>query len=75
MKTQRVKITDCSCADIMKIARNCGFIVTQGAKHCKIMDAAGNLIAPIPRHNQIKRETAKSIFMRLKDCGADIEIC
>jgi hypothetical protein len=53
MKTQRVKITDCSCADIIKVAQNCGFIVIQGGRHCKIMDLAGKFITPIPRHNKV----------------------
>jgi hypothetical protein len=75
MKSQNVKITDCSCADIVKIAQNCGFIVEQGGKHCKVMDFAGRFIVPIPRHNHVKRETAKSIFKKLIEHGANIEIC
>lgn len=75
MKIQRVKITDCSCADIIKIAQNCGFNVIQGGRHCKIMDSTGKFIAPIPRHNRVKREIAKSIFKTLIEHGANIEIC
>lgn len=72
MKQLRVKITDCSYDDLIKAARKCGFVVKQGGKHVKVETIDGKFITTIPRHNRLKRETAKGIVESFNQFGAGI---
>jgi hypothetical protein len=53
--------TNCSYKKLRKVAQKLGFFVFEGKKHCKIKDENNKFITMIPRHNEIKRETAKGI--------------
>lgn len=75
MKKLRCKICDCSCSDLKKIAEKSGFIVAEGARHCKVIATDGKLITTIPRHNYINPFTVKGIIKDLNNFGADVEIC
>ena len=68
----KISLTDCSCKELIKLCEKCGFIVFQGRQHAKIKDSQGKLITTIPRHNKIKRETARAILKQLKENGCDI---
>ena len=68
----RIKVTDCSYDILMRIATQCGFNIIEGRKHCKVKTAEGRFITTIPRHNRLKRETAKGIVEALNSSGANI---
>lgn len=72
MKQLRIKITDCSYEDLIKVARKCGFVIKQGGKHAKIETVDGKFITMIPRHNPVKKETAKGIVESYNQFGAKI---
>jgi len=38
MKKLVVKTTNCSCRDILNIAKKNGFLVSEGSKHSKVKD-------------------------------------
>ena len=67
-----VKIADCSCETLARIAEQCGFDVREGRKHCKVKTAEGRFITTIPRHSRLKRETVKGIVEAFNSFGADI---
>ena len=74
MKKLVVKTTNCSCRDILNIAKKNGFLIIEGSKHSKVKDSMDKTITIVPRHNKLDRGTAKGILKRLKDFGANIEI-
>jgi len=75
MKKLRCKVNGSSSAALEKLAIKSGFLVFEGAKHCKIKTASGELVTIIPRHSLINPHTAKAIVKDLNDFGANIEIC
>ena len=75
MKLVRVKAVDASYSKLVRLARSCGFIVKVGRrKHCRVETVKGDFITTIPRHNKIKRETARGIVKRMKEMGCVKEI-
>ncbi len=75
MKRLRCRIKDCSNADLVKLARKCGFKILQGGSHTKVELTNGRRISTIPRHNYINAYTAKQIVNDFNRFGANIEIC
>jgi len=71
-KGLNVKVADCSYGTLVKIAKQCGFDIFEGRKHCKIKTQEGKFITTIPRHSRLKRETAKGIIDALNSFGANI---
>lgn len=71
-KGLHVKIADCSYDTLARLAVQCGFEIVEGRKHCKVKNAEGRFITTIPRHNRLKRETARGIINALIAFGADI---
>ena len=67
-----IKVADCSCDMLIRIATQCGFDIIEGRKHCKVKTAEGRFITTIPRHSRLKRETAKGIVEALKSFGANV---
>jgi len=74
MRELKVKTVDCSCDDLLKIARKCGFTDGGGKKHYKIETFDGKFITTIPRHNCLDKDTAKGILKRFILFGANIKI-
>ncbi len=74
MKLLIVKIADCSYADLIRTAERCGFVIRQGKGHCKVETTDGKWITTIPRHERIKRETARGIAKKFQEFGAEIVI-
>ena len=72
MKKLHVNTKNASCGELIIIAKKCGFIVKEGRKHCKVETSDGKFITMIPRHNPVKRETAKSVVASMNQCGAQI---
>lgn len=70
----KVKPTDKSWKDMMRIVRGLGFQTFQGKKHTKVKDKEGRFVTLIPRHNRLKKGTVISIIEALKEAGADIEL-
>jgi len=75
MKKLRCNVSGCSSDSLIKLAVKSGFAVSQGSGHCKVFYQDSRLITTIPRHNRIKRFTAKSIIESFNRFGANIEIC
>lgn len=71
-KERHVKITDCSYDTLVRLATQCGFEIVEGRKHCKVKTTEGRFITTIPRHNRLKRETARGIIDALISFGADV---
>ena len=71
-KKIHVRVADCSYEILVRIARRCGFTIIEARKHCKIKTSDGRFVTTIPRHNRLKRETAKGIVEALVSFGADI---
>lgn len=69
----QVKITDCSYHLLVRIARRCGFLIYEGRKHCKVKSREGKFVTAIPRHNRLKRETARAIVGAFNAHGASID--
>jgi len=74
MEELRVKITDCSCDDLLRVAKKCGFVDGAGKKHYKIKSIDGKFITTIPRHSHLSKDTVKSILKRFILFGASIKI-
>ncbi|MEK7665161.1 MAG: type II toxin-antitoxin system HicA family toxin [Patescibacteria group bacterium] len=74
MQKLTVKTTDCSCEDLLKVAKRCGFIEAGGKKHCKIKSIDGQFITTIPRHKCLSKDTVKGILKRFNQFGAEIAI-
>jgi len=75
MKKFRCKISGCSNADLIKLARKSGFSIIEGKNHTKVQTAQGKFITIIPRHNPVKKNIAKGIIEAFNYFGANIEIC
>ena len=73
MKKLTVNTKDTSCAELINLAKKSGFEVFQGKKHVKIKTLAGIHVTIIPRHNKIKRETAKGVVEAFVAFGANID--
>jgi len=69
----RVNTRNTSCEELVKIAKKCGFVVKQSKKHCKVETQDGRFVSMMPRHNSLKRETAKGVIETLNIFGAGIE--
>ena len=74
MSRLRVKTADCSYEQLVRIAKRCSFIIKESKKHCKVKTVAGEFITTIPRHQRLKRETARGIAKRLNEFGGNIEV-
>lgn len=70
----KVKVSECSYNELLKIALKCGFTYYQGSKHCKIKKETGDFITIIPRHNSISKHTVKGILQAYIKAGAEIKI-
>lgn len=64
-----VSYADCSYKQLKKAAEKLGFVNFEGKRHCKIKDKDDNFITIIPRHNKIKKETAKGIVSDFQKRG------
>lgn len=73
MKKFRVNTKDVGCEDLLIIAKRLGFKVKQGRKHCKIETSEGKFVTEIPRHNPVKRETARGILEAMSEFGVKID--
>ena len=74
MKQIKINPANISYDEFYRIAQQCGFIIKEGRKHCKVLNQEGKFITTIPRHNQLKRETARGIAKKFIEFGADIII-
>ncbi len=72
-KRIRVTVGDCSYAILVRIAKRCGFHIIEARKHCKIKTPEGGFVTTIPRHNRLKRETAKVIIEAFVSFGAPVD--
>lgn len=72
MKPLRVNTKNTSYDELVRTARKCGFLIFEGGKHCKVKTRDGKPVTTIPRHNRIKRETAKAIVEAMNSFGANI---
>lgn len=73
MKKFSVNTKSVSADDLLGVARKYGFFIKKGNKHYKVVSADGRFITTIPRHNVVKRETAKGIIETLNGAGAKID--
>ncbi|OHA10201.1 MAG: hypothetical protein A3A44_01230 [Candidatus Sungbacteria bacterium RIFCSPLOWO2_01_FULL_60_25] len=71
-RSARITIADCSYQILIRIAKQCGFTLFEGRKHCKVKTRDGRFVTTIPRHNRVKRETARSIIDAMNASGASI---
>ena len=69
-----VKIADCSYEQLTRVAKRCGFVIKEARKHCKVKTSTDKFITTIPRHQRLKRETARGIAEKLNEFGGKIEI-
>jgi len=76
VKQLKVKKSDSSYFELVKIARKCGFLIKQGSKHCIVKTQDGQKITTIPRHNPIRsRETITSIVKSFNNfCDNKIDL-
>ncbi|MDP2741748.1 MAG: hypothetical protein Q8O66_03640 [bacterium] len=74
MQKLTVKTTDCSCDDLLRVAKKCGFINAGGKKHCKIKSIDDQFITMIPRHKCLSKDTVRGILKRFNQFGAEITI-
>ena len=74
MKRLRVNAADASYEQLKRVAEKCGFRTVQRRRHCRVETQQGEWITDIPRHNKVKRPTAKGILGRYKKFGGDVEI-
>ena len=74
MSHPRVKISDCSYKHLVSVAEQCGFIVVEGGKHCKIKFPSGEFVTTVPRHVRLKRETVRGIVKQLNRFGGNISV-
>ncbi|HET6844940.1 MAG TPA: hypothetical protein VFK06_25135 [Candidatus Angelobacter sp.] len=74
MKGVEVRTADASHNELARIAERCGFRIKEGKKHTKIETQDGKFITVIPRHERIKRETAKGIAKAFQQFCNDVII-
>ncbi len=68
----RVNIAQTSNIELLKIAKKCGFVVFNGAKHDKIKTKDNKFITMIPRSNKLSKHLVKQIVEAMNNCGANI---
>lgn len=73
MRKLHVNTKNTSCDELVRVAKKCGFVIKQGKKHCKVETQDGRFVSMIPRHNPLKRETAKGVIETFNIFGAGIE--
>ncbi len=73
MKKLRVNTKDTTYDELVRLAKKGGFIIFQGDRHAKVKTVQGQSVTTIPRHNKIKRETAKEIVEAMIAYGAKID--
>ena len=73
MKKLRVNTKDATHDELVGLARKSGFTIFEGGRHTKIKTMDGKPITTVPRHNKIKRETAKAIVETMVAFGAKID--
>lgn len=69
-----VNPNDKSGKDLCKMARELGFVLTEGGNHTKVKTKEGKFVTTIPRHSTISRQLTIKILKQLRRKGADIEI-
>jgi hypothetical protein len=74
MKKLSVNTANASYEQLKRVAEKCGFHTVQRKKHCRVETQQGEWITNIPRHNKIKRPTAKGIVGRYNLFGGGMEI-
>lgn len=74
MKKLRVNTAGASYEQLKRVAEKCGFRTVQRRKHCRVETQQGQWITDIPRHNKVKRPTAKGIIERCNQFGGSVEI-
>jgi len=74
MRRLRVNTADASYKQLKRVAEKCGFRTVQRRRHCRVETQQGEWITDIPRHNRVKRPTAKGIVGRYKEFGGNVEI-
>ena len=47
--------------DILKKLQAAGLVLKEGANHTKVLDAKGNCISAVPRHNEVNDNLADFI--------------
>jgi len=73
VKRLRVNTKDATYDELVRLAKKSGFVVFRGGKHDKVKTVQGQSVTTIPRHNKIKRETAKEVVEAMIAYGADID--
>lgn len=73
MRQLRVNTKDTSYDELVRVTRKAGFLIFEGGKHCKVKTGDGKPVTTIPRHNRLKRETAKAIIESMNAFGANID--
>ena len=73
MKRLRVNTKDATHDELVRLARKSGFTIFRGGRHDKVKTVQGESVTTIPRHNKIKRETAKEIVEAMVAFGAKID--
>jgi len=48
--------------DILKKLKAAGLTFEEGGSHTRVLDAQGNMVTAVPRHQEILETTAKGIF-------------
>lgn len=73
VKKLHVNTKGCSGEKLKKLAKHCGFTIRESKKHIKVSTQEDGFVAMIPRHNPLKRETAKGIVEAFVKFGAKID--
>ena len=73
MKKLYLDTKDATHNELVRLAKKSGFVIFQGSKHVKVKTVQGQSVTTIPRHNKIKRETAKEVVEAMIAFGAEIE--
>lgn len=73
MKKLYINTKDASYDELVRLAKKSGFIIFQGGRHAKVKTIQGQSVTTIPRHNKIKRETAKEVVKMMIAFGAEID--
>lgn len=64
-------MTDASWDKLCRLAKKCGFILEEGSKHTIVRKQSREKITTIPRHNKLKKYTAKEIIKSFKEAGCE----
>ena len=74
MKTLRVNTSNASYEELRRTAERCGFYISQRKRHCRVETKERRWVTNIPRHNKVKKPTAKGIVDRFNLFGGNVEI-